>query len=60
MAYRLGYHEDSFLRSLAPFDENEIELKADNCTKVELGEVFYNAIPPPFLLFDSKVSCYRI
>lgn len=35
MAYKSGYEEDSFLQSLAPFEPNEIELKADNCTKVK-------------------------
>lgn len=36
MAYRIGYEEDSFLKSLAPFEPHEIELKADNCTKVKI------------------------
>lgn len=36
MAYRLGYEEDSFLKSLSPFEPHEIELKADNCTKVNI------------------------
>lgn len=34
MAYKVGYEEDSFLKSLAPLEPTDIELKADNCTKV--------------------------
>nr|CAD7424253.1 unnamed protein product [Timema monikensis] len=34
MPYRPGYEEDGFLKSLKPFDLSEIELKADNCTKI--------------------------
>lgn len=34
MPYKPGFEEDGFLRSLAPFEAKEIELKADNCTKV--------------------------
>jgi hypothetical protein len=30
-----GALEDSFLRSLAPFEPDEIELKANNCTEVK-------------------------
>lgn len=38
MAYKSGYEEDSFLQSLAPFEPREIELKAENCTKVGIIE----------------------
>lgn len=34
MPFRAGYEEDGFLRSLAPFEPTEIELLADNCTKI--------------------------
>ncbi|XP_049772457.1 galactosylgalactosylxylosylprotein 3-beta-glucuronosyltransferase P-like [Schistocerca cancellata] len=34
MPYETGFEEDGFLKSLAPFEPNEIELKANNCTKV--------------------------
>lgn len=36
MPFKAGYEEDGFLRSLAPFEPNEIELVADNCTKVRI------------------------
>lgn len=36
MPYKPGFEEDGFLRSLAPFEAKEIELKADNCTKVTI------------------------
>ena len=34
MPYKPGFEEDGILRSLAPFEPNEIELKARNCTEV--------------------------
>ncbi|KAK7789203.1 hypothetical protein R5R35_014111 [Gryllus longicercus] len=34
MPYKPGYEEDGFLKSLAPFEPSEIELKAQNCTKL--------------------------
>ncbi|XP_015124881.1 galactosylgalactosylxylosylprotein 3-beta-glucuronosyltransferase P [Diachasma alloeum] len=34
MPYRAGYEEDGFLKSLAPFNATEVELLADNCTRV--------------------------
>jgi hypothetical protein len=34
MPYKAGFEEDGFLKSLAPFEPNEIELKAKNCTEV--------------------------
>ncbi|XP_050425601.1 galactosylgalactosylxylosylprotein 3-beta-glucuronosyltransferase P-like [Adelges cooleyi] len=34
MPYKPGFEEDGFLRSLSPFEPREIELKADNCTKI--------------------------
>ncbi|XP_066996968.1 galactosylgalactosylxylosylprotein 3-beta-glucuronosyltransferase P isoform X2 [Anabrus simplex] len=34
MPYKAGFEEDGFLKSLAPFEPHEIELKANNCTKV--------------------------
>lgn len=34
MPYKPGFEEDGFLRTLAPFEPHQIELKADNCTKV--------------------------
>jgi beta-1,3-glucuronyltransferase len=34
MPYKAGFEEDGFLRSLVPFEPNEIELKAKNCTEV--------------------------
>ncbi|CAI6353780.1 unnamed protein product [Macrosiphum euphorbiae] len=34
MPYKPGFEEDGFLRTLAPFEPHEIELRADNCTKI--------------------------
>ncbi|CAH1731333.1 galactosylgalactosylxylosylprotein 3-beta-glucuronosyltransferase P-like [Aphis gossypii] len=34
MPYKPGFEEDGFLRTLAPFEPHQIELKADNCTKI--------------------------
>ncbi|XP_069688850.1 galactosylgalactosylxylosylprotein 3-beta-glucuronosyltransferase P-like isoform X2 [Periplaneta americana] len=34
MPYSPGYEEDGFLKSLAPFEPKEIELKANNCTEI--------------------------
>lgn len=34
MPYKAGFEEDGFLKSLAPFEPKEIELLADNCTKI--------------------------
>ncbi|EEB10296.1 glucuronyltransferase-S, putative [Pediculus humanus corporis] len=34
MPYKPGFEEDGFLRSLSPFEPKEVELKADNCTKI--------------------------
>lgn len=34
MPYKPGFEEDGFLRTLSPFEPHEIELKAENCTKV--------------------------
>jgi beta-1,3-glucuronyltransferase len=34
MPYKAGFEEDGFLKSLSPFEPNEIELKANNCTEV--------------------------
>ncbi|XP_021916423.1 uncharacterized protein LOC110828218 isoform X2 [Zootermopsis nevadensis] len=34
MPYKPGFEEDGFLKSLSPFDPEEIELKAKNCTQV--------------------------
>jgi hypothetical protein len=34
MPYKPGFEEDGFLKSLTPFEPNEIELKAKNCTEV--------------------------
>lgn len=34
MPFMPGYEEDGFLRSLAPLNNNEIELLANNCTEV--------------------------
>jgi len=34
MPYKAGFEEDGFLKSLGPFEPNEIELKAKNCTEV--------------------------
>lgn len=36
MPYRPGFEEDGFLRTLAPFEPHQIELKAENCSKVSL------------------------
>lgn len=41
MPYAPGFEEDGFLKSLSPFEPEEIELKADNCTKVRVAD------PPP-------------
>ncbi|VVC27047.1 Hypothetical protein CINCED_3A007749 [Cinara cedri] len=38
MPYRPGFEEDGFLRTLAPFEPQQIELKAENCTKVSTNE----------------------
>lgn len=37
MAYKVGYEEDSFLKSLAPLEPADIELRADNCSKVGIS-----------------------
>ncbi|PSN38596.1 hypothetical protein C0J52_21405 [Blattella germanica] len=42
MPYKPGFEEDGFLKSLAPFEPKEIELKAKNCTEVSLVEVQTN------------------
>lgn len=34
MPFRAGYEEDGFLKSLAPLEPRDVELLADNCTKV--------------------------
>ncbi|XP_069694044.1 galactosylgalactosylxylosylprotein 3-beta-glucuronosyltransferase P-like isoform X2 [Periplaneta americana] len=34
MPYKPGFEEDGFLKSLAPFEPKEIELKAKNCTEL--------------------------
>ncbi|XP_015599315.1 galactosylgalactosylxylosylprotein 3-beta-glucuronosyltransferase P isoform X2 [Cephus cinctus] len=34
MPFRAGFEEDGFLRSLAPFEPRDIELLADNCTRI--------------------------
>ncbi|XP_043283252.1 galactosylgalactosylxylosylprotein 3-beta-glucuronosyltransferase P [Venturia canescens] len=34
MPYRAGFEEDGFLKSLAPLEPSEIELLADNCTRI--------------------------
>lgn len=34
MPYKPGFEEDGFLKSLTPFEPNEIELKAKSCTEV--------------------------
>ncbi|KAK3913684.1 Galactosylgalactosylxylosylprotein 3-beta-glucuronosyltransferase P [Frankliniella fusca] len=49
MPYAPGFEEDGFLRSLAPFEPKEIELKADNCTKVMVWhtQTKANAPSPP-------------
>jgi hypothetical protein len=36
MPYKPGFEEDGFLKSLAPFEPKEIELKAKNCTEVSI------------------------
>jgi hypothetical protein len=41
MPYKPGFEEDGFLKSLAPFEPNELELLADNCTKVF---IFFNLL----------------
>lgn len=34
MPFKPGYEEDGFLKSLAPLEPSDIELLAENCTKV--------------------------
>ncbi|XP_058985463.1 galactosylgalactosylxylosylprotein 3-beta-glucuronosyltransferase P isoform X1 [Musca domestica] len=34
MPFKAGYEEDGFLKSLAPFENAEIELLANNCTEI--------------------------
>lgn len=34
MPFKPGYEEDGFLKSLQPFETKDIELVAENCTKV--------------------------
>lgn len=34
MPYKPGFEEDGFLKSLSPFEPQDIELLASNCTKV--------------------------
>ena len=38
MPFKTGYEEDGFLKSLAPLNNTEIELLANNCT--EVSELF--------------------
>lgn len=40
MAYKVGFEEDTFLKSLAPFEATDIELRANNCTKVSRKEQY--------------------
>lgn len=47
MPYKAGYEEDGFLKSLAPFEPNEIELKAKNCTEVSYS--WCNTVTSGFL-----------
>jgi hypothetical protein len=37
MPYKPGFEEDGFLKSLAPFEPKEIELKAKNCTEASIN-----------------------
>lgn len=34
MPFRAGYEEDGFLKSLAPLEPKDVQLLADNCTRV--------------------------
>lgn len=34
MPFRAGYEEDGFLKSLAPLEPRDVQLLADNCTKI--------------------------
>lgn len=36
MPYKPGFEEDGFLRTLAPFEPRQIELRAENCSKVSI------------------------
>ncbi|KAJ9587545.1 hypothetical protein L9F63_019021, partial [Diploptera punctata] len=40
MPYKPGFEEDGFLKSLAPFEPKEIELKAKNCTEIGVTQAF--------------------
>lgn len=40
MPFKPGYEEDGFLRSLAPLDNSEIELLADECRDVSDIKLF--------------------
>lgn len=40
MPFKPGYEEDGFLRSLAPLDNNEIELLANECREVVVAMSF--------------------
>lgn len=48
MPFKPGYEEDGFLKSLNPFEPYQIELMAENCTKVRLSAIeefkLYSAI----------------
>lgn len=39
MPFTPGYEEDGFLRRLRPFEPNEIELLASNCSKVSYSVI---------------------
>lgn len=60
MPYRPGFEEDGFLRTLFPFEPHEIELKAENCTKVsvvnQIIENCYVAINLFYVNAPSSVS----
>lgn len=46
MPYKPGFEEDGFLRTLAPFEPHQIELKAENCTKVSIvDQIVINFFP---------------
>lgn len=53
MPFKPGYEEDGFLRSLAPLDNNEIELLANECREV------VHATSYMICLYNIFVSLYR-
>lgn len=59
MPYKPGFEEDGFLRTLAPFEPSQIELKAENCTKVsDVQKLFIKSLFLLITLITTQLSQY--